>query len=103
MTKSQKTIKVAEEVAFLNQVLAPGAKLFSILRKRSDTSRSYDFYAMGTDGFLVRLTFSIATVTGYTYSKDVLRVNGCGFNATQDVTDALSRKLGFELTYQELQ
>ena len=71
---------------------------------RSGMQRRYVVLVATSDRGIERISWAIARVTGIRLNQDEqsLVINGCGFNATQEIADALGRLLGIKIGYREL-
>lgn len=97
----------AEAVAYLRDILAPGATVYATVRtvSRSGMSRRIDLYAVrpGTpryrDGhpWLARLSYYAAAAIGWPCNDNGVRVDGCGMDMRFHLVDCLSYAIfGYE-------
>lgn len=100
--------RLQEAQRYLKGGLAEGDTVwFSYVNgSRSGMRRYYNVY-MVVDKEILRITSYVSRLTGYNYhrEKEALYVNGYGFSAVHDVTEALSLSLfgRFDaLSYREL-
>lgn len=86
----------AEALETLRKHLRPGVTVYTILRHRarSGMMRVVDVYAID-GGEPLRLSWSAAVATGYTYSRkhEGVAVQGCGMDVGFEVVYALGRAL----------
>jgi hypothetical protein len=70
---------------------------------RSGMQRRYMVLA-SDQGKVERISWAVAAITDMRFNRDEqsIVINGCGFNATQDIAYTLSRALGCKIGYREL-
>lgn len=95
-----------EAVAYLRDILAPGATVYATVRtvSRSGMSRRIDLYTICGDSpadggkpWLARLSGFAARALGWPCNDDGVRVDGCGMDMRFHLVDCLSHALfGYE-------
>lgn len=101
--------KISEEREareYLEKRIAPGTTVYYDITSvsRSGMSRRIQFYAV-YDGRIIRLTWAIAKLLGYSFNERGLSVRGCGMNMAFHVIYFLSLCLfndGYALEYSHL-
>lgn len=103
---AQKRREKAEAVAYLRDILAPGATVYATVRtvSRSGMSRRIDLYTIAADEnrdggrpWLAYLSRLAAAVLGWPCNDNGVRVDGCGMDMRHHLVEALSFALfGYE-------
>lgn len=80
---------VAQSMKILHKYLKPGSTVLTVLRNvsRSGMSRRIDLYTIHNNETIF-LSYAAATVMGYPYPNDGIKVGGCGMD------------MGFSLVYE---
>jgi hypothetical protein len=108
MTTSQKATATAA-ISHLRQLgLTETSTIICVWRGRSKSgmTRYYDFYFHDGE-MLLRMTYSIAVALGYTYDRkqEALKIGGCGFSATDQITRDLAHAMfgaGLPFSHQDI-
>lgn len=96
MTKKQKQ-EANEAIERLRQLIKPGDRIYTILRKRSSSgmSRVIDCKVVGDDGSILHIGYDVALALGYKWDQtyEGMRVGGCGMDIGYHVVCSLSSAL----------